>query len=384
MAGYRCGTRRAVENDGVGPLRRPSGLSNASLTLGALSLATVIPTAVASINVTTLVHALTAPDTVQVATESTTGWSQPIPLSPGAGGPAAPSVAATPTGGPAAPMTRDLSSTGTPRTLVIDFPHSVGPIIAGGPRTRAVLSTELDDELKERAVQQNLAVMTVIAGLDANSPFVVYTGDAQGSGGPGAPGVPEGGTSLTPPPPGTDGPVIVLVSDPRGPWSIRVWLETIPLVSALLKSIGWKVDPPRTDRPVETPRPDAGTGSEPEVTEPPRGRPIEPTTDRGDTTSDAGADAETPRNTVETRDVGRETLRDIVVDDDQDLPTESADVEDDGDTGPDSGEAGDDGPSEGSGNSRSDSSSRDSSGAGDDSDSSDHGGSDSESSESAA
>lgn len=371
MAGNRRGTRRAVENDGVGPLRRPSGLSNASLTLGALSLATVIPTAVASINVTTLVHALAAPDTVQVASESTTGWSQPIPLSPGAGG-------------PAAPMTRDLSSTGTPRTLVIDFPHSVGPIIAGGPRTRAVLSTELDDELKERAVQQNLAVMTVIAGLDANSPFVVYTGDAQGSGGPGAPGVPEGGTSLTPPPPGTDGPVIVLVSDPRGPWSIRVWLETIPLVSALLKSIGWKVDPPRTDRPVETPRPDAGTGSEPEVTEPPRGRPIEPTTDRGNTTPDAGADAETPRDTVETRDVGRETLRDIVVDDDQDLPTESADVEDDGDTGSDSGEAGDDGPSESSGNSRSDSTSGDRSGAGDGSDSSDRGGSDSESSESAA
>ncbi|MFE0748824.1 hypothetical protein [Gordonia sp. NPDC058843] len=314
-----------------------------------MSVCTVIPTAVASINVTTLVQALAAPHTVQVAAQSSIERHEPIPPSPDVVG-RAPFLAAPANGDPASPATHNVPFTGTARTLVIDYPQSVGPIIASGPRTRAVLSTEFDDDTKERAVQQNLAVMTVIAGLDANSPFVVYTGDAQSSGGS---GVPEGGTELAGPP-NPDGPVIVLVSDPRGPCSIRAWLETIPLVSALLRSLGRGEVPPRTERPVETPRSDDDTRGEPVNAEPPRGRPIEPNTDTrdtgsGDTTSDAETDAETARDSAEPRQVDRETLPDTEARSDTDTPTERGD-----DTGSVSGaesdvsEPGDSGDSESS------------------------------------
>ncbi|OUC81078.1 hypothetical protein [Gordonia lacunae] len=341
MASHRRGTHRAVDNDGGGPLRRPSGVAGTSLTLAALSLCTVIPTAVASINATTLVHALAAPATVQVAAQAhTTSLLPNQPPQVAVGHPTRGILAASPAAADTL-FTRDLPVAGAPRTLVIDHPQSIGPIIASGPRTRAVLSTEFDDETKERAVQQNLAVMTVIAGLDANSPFVVYTGDAQGSGGP---GVPDGGTSLTPPPPtDTDGPVIVLVSDPRGPWSIRAWLETIPLVSALLKSLGRGSVPPRTERPVETPRTDPDTRGEPDAAEPPRGRPIEPNTETRDieTRSDAGTDAEPPRDSGEPRRVDRETRPDTDVDGGTDTPTEREDSANPGDN-PHAGEQVDD------------------------------------------
>ena len=342
VASHRRGTHRAVDNDGGGPLRRPSGVAGTSLTLAALSLCTVIPTAVASINATTLVHALAAPATVQVAAQAhTTSLLPNQPPQVAVGHPTRGILAAPPAAADTL-FTRDLPVAGAPRTLVIDHPQSIGPIIASGPRTRAVLSTEFDDETKERAVQQNLAVMTVIAGLDANSPFVVYTGDAQGSGGP---GVPDGGTSLTPPPPtDTDGPVIVLVSDPRGPWSIRVWLETIPLVSALLKSLGRDSGTPRTDSPVETPRTDPDPRGESGTTEPPRGRPIEPNTGtrETETSSDGGSDVESPREEVEPRRVDRETVHDTDVDSSADTPTEREDGGADPDPDSQSGEQVDD------------------------------------------
>ncbi|MGW9265536.1 hypothetical protein [Gordonia terrae] len=343
MASHRRGTHRAVDNDGGGPLRRPPGVAGTSLTLAALSLFTVIPTAVASINATTLVHALAAPATVQVAAQQLT-----TPLGPN---PAPPSVVVNTTPhtpavslptDPGAAIARELPVAGAPRIMVIDHPQSIGPIIASGPMTRTVLSTELDDETKERAVQQNLAVMTVIAGLDANSPFVVYTGDPQASGGPGET---DGNTSLTPPPPtDTDGPVIVLVSDPRGPWSIRVWLETIPLVSALLKTLGRDSGTPRTDSPVETPRTDPDPRGESGTTEPPRGRPIEPNTGtrETETSSDGGSDVESPREEVEPRRVDRETVHDTDVDSSADTPTEREDGGADPDTDSQSGEQVDD------------------------------------------
>ncbi len=320
MASHRRGTHRAVDNDGVGRLRRPSGFAGTSLTLAALSLCTVIPTAVASINTTTLVHAFAVPATVQVSTQSPAASFGPSRAPTSEVGTASPgtSLAAPPSTDSGSLIARDVPVTGAPRTVVIDHPQSIGPIIASGPSTRAVLSTEFDDETKERAVQQNLAVMTVIAGLDADSPFVVYTGDPQASGGPGGT---DGNTSLTPPP-STGGPVIVLVSDPRGPWSIRAWLETIPFVSALLRSLGRDGVPPRTERPHETPQTDVDTRGEPDTAEPPRGRPIEPNPDTRDTTSDAGTDVEASRDPVEPRQVDRETLPDIDVDSVEGTPDE--------------------------------------------------------------
>lgn len=130
-------------------------------------------------------------------------------------------------------------------TLVVDYPQSFGPIIAGPSANSALLAPSYD-ESKKIAIEGNLVVMEAFRD-DPSVTFAVYTGYSQGADALGD--AVEKAISE-----GTIDPrksLIVLTSDPRGPWGFKQGLEKFPLVPSLASSIGADINGARNPADTE-------------------------------------------------------------------------------------------------------------------------------------
>ena len=127
---------------------------------------------------------------------------------------------------------------GSRTTLVVNYPESFGPIIAGKTGTLPFLAPLYDDS-KDVAVDRNLDVMRAFAGAaPGGPPMVVYTGYSQGADAVGnAAEIAHEGGDLDP-----TRTRIVLVSDPRSPWGIKSWLADTPILPQIAGVIGIESD----------------------------------------------------------------------------------------------------------------------------------------------
>nr|WP_223205571.1 hypothetical protein [Gordonia jinghuaiqii] len=198
-----------------------------SVTLGALALGTIVPTALATTNVAEVVDALVESATVYDAT-------QPDNVRDGFGGlPEGTVMVLTPGTDDGTLIARNLPVIGDRTTLVVNYPQAFGPIIAGRSGKPSLLSPSYDVS-KAVAMEQNLAVMTAFAGMGDDRPFVVYTGFSQGADALGDAAEDAFETGLIP----AESTAIILVSDPRNPWGIKAWLATTPVLPELAGLIG--------------------------------------------------------------------------------------------------------------------------------------------------
>ena len=109
-------------------------------------------------------------------------------------------------------------------TLVVNYPQSAGPLIAGTSGKPAVQAPTYDQS-KEIAVQGNLAVMEAFQG-DPNVTYAVYTAYSQGADALGDAverAVKNGTIDPTK-------SLVVLTSDPRSPWGVKQAFENNPIV----------------------------------------------------------------------------------------------------------------------------------------------------------
>ena len=109
-------------------------------------------------------------------------------------------------------------------TLVVNYPQSAGPLIAGKSGQPAAQAPTYDQS-KEIAVQGNLAVMSAFKG-DPNVTYAVYTGYSQGADALGDAverAVKNGTIDPTK-------SLVVLTSDPRGPWGLKQAFQNNPIV----------------------------------------------------------------------------------------------------------------------------------------------------------
>lgn len=135
-------------------------------------------------------------------------------------------------------------------TLLVNYPQSFGPIIAGQSGKFPLFAPGYD-ESKEMAIEGNLVVMEQLSD-DPNVVFVRYSGYSQGSDALGdaleravAAGIID--KSKT---------VVVLTSDPRGPWGLKQGLAKFPLLPQVASVIGADINGARNpadteDVPVE-------------------------------------------------------------------------------------------------------------------------------------
>jgi hypothetical protein len=121
-------------------------------------------------------------------------------------------------------------------TLLINYPQSFGPIIAGQSGKFPLFAPGYDKS-KEMAIEGNLVVMEELSN-DPNVVFVRYSGYSQGADALGnaleravAAGIID--KSKT---------VVVLTSDPRSPWGLKQGLDKLPLVPTLAGLIGADID----------------------------------------------------------------------------------------------------------------------------------------------
>ncbi|MDL9945661.1 hypothetical protein QSJ19_08690 [Gordonia sp. ABSL11-1] len=127
------------------------------------------------------------------------------------------------------------------QALIVNYPQSFGPIIAGRSGKPFFLAPSYTDS-KATAVEQNLKVMAAFATAGSDRPpMVVYTGYSQGADAVGdaaekaiAAGVFD-----------VDKGRVVLVSDPRSPWGIKAWLADMPLLPQVASVVGIDSDDAR-------------------------------------------------------------------------------------------------------------------------------------------
>ncbi|MCR8899050.1 PE-PPE domain-containing protein [Gordonia sp. GONU] len=194
-----------------------------------MSLATVVPIAVASTNVTAVVESLIDRDVVREATQhdNTSDIFAHLPDDT--------IMVVTPGTDDTMLMPRNLPYAGNRQALIVNYTESFGPVIAGRSNTIAPFSPGYD-ESKEHAMNQNLAVMAAFAEMGEDRPFVVYTGYSQGAD-------VLGDAAENPRAydddffvPGKD--MVVLVSDPRSPWGIKAWLDAMPWLKPIVEAAG--------------------------------------------------------------------------------------------------------------------------------------------------
>ncbi|MDY6809531.1 MAG: hypothetical protein SW127_10980 [Actinomycetota bacterium] len=127
---------------------------------------------------------------------------------------------------------------GSRTTLVVNYPESFGPIIAGKSGQLPFLAPLYDDS-KSFAVDQNLEVMRAFgATASGGPPLVVYTGYSQGADAVGnAAEIAHQEGYLDP-----SKVRVVLVSDPRSPWGIKPWLADTPILPQVATAIGIESD----------------------------------------------------------------------------------------------------------------------------------------------
>lgn len=229
MGARRGGKHRSQPARPATSSRRHSRATATSLALSALSLGTVVPIAVASTNVTAVVESLVDGDVVREATQHDNTSDIFADL------PAGTIMVVTPGTDDTTLISRNLPYIGQRQSLIINYPESFGPVIAGRSNTIAPFSPGYD-ESKEHAMNQNLAVMAAFADMGEGRPFVVYTGYSQGADALGDavenPRTYDNDFFV----PGKD--MVVLVSDPRSPWGIKAWLDTMPWLKPIVEAAG--------------------------------------------------------------------------------------------------------------------------------------------------
>ncbi|MXP22956.1 hypothetical protein GIY30_16585 [Gordonia sp. HNM0687] len=127
---------------------------------------------------------------------------------------------------------------GSRTTLVVNYPESFGPIIAGKSGQLPFLAPLYDDS-KTVAIDRNLEVMRAFdAAASGGPPLVVYTGYSQGADAVGnAAEIAHQEGYLDP-----SQTRVVLVSDPRSPWGIKPWLADMPILPQVATVIGIESD----------------------------------------------------------------------------------------------------------------------------------------------
>lgn len=204
------------------------------MALSALSLGTVVPIAVASTNVTAVVESLIEREIVREATQhDNTSDIFTDDLPDGA------IMVVTPGTNDTTLIPRNLPYVGKRQTLIVNYAESFGPVIAGRSNTLAPFSPGYD-ESKEHAMNQNLAVMAAFADMGEDRPFVVYTGYSQGADALGDAAEDPRAYDNDFLVPGKD--MVVLVSDPRSPWGIKAWLDTVPFLKPFVAVAGIDAD----------------------------------------------------------------------------------------------------------------------------------------------
>ncbi|MDH3007153.1 hypothetical protein [Gordonia alkanivorans] len=194
-----------------------------------MSLGTVVPIAVASTNVTAVVESLIDREIVREATQhdNTSDIFTDLPDST--------IMVVTPGTNDTTLIPRNLPYVGHRQTLIVNYPESFGPVIAGRSNTLAPFAPGYD-ESKEHAMNQNLAVMAAFVDMGEDRPFVVYTGFSQGADALGDAAEDPRAYDNDFLVPGKD--MVVLVADPRSPWGIKAWLDTMPWLKPFVAVAG--------------------------------------------------------------------------------------------------------------------------------------------------
>lgn len=112
-------------------------------------------------------------------------------------------------------------------TLVINYPQSAGPVIAGKSGQPAFLAPSYDKS-KEVAIERNLAAIDQI-GRDDTIPRLVANGYSQGADALGD----ALERSVTAGTLNTSKTSAVITSDPRGPWGLKAFFAEHPLINPL-------------------------------------------------------------------------------------------------------------------------------------------------------
>lgn len=121
---------------------------------------------------------------------------------------------------------------GERKTLLVSYPESFGPLVGGRSKQFFLFSEQYDDS-KQIAIDHNLAVMDAFNHREDN-PFVVYTGYSQGADalGDAAEQAHQAGTI------DESNSLILLVSDPRSPWGVKSWGQSMPGSGILFTALG--------------------------------------------------------------------------------------------------------------------------------------------------
>lgn len=133
-------------------------------------------------------------------------------------------------------LPRSASMMGKRTTLVVNYPQSFWPIIAGDSGTLPFLSPTYDAS-KKLAEGSDVEVMSALHDADGAHPFVIYTGYSQGADALGNAAETAWSEGLL-----DSKSMVVLSSDPRSPWGIKAWLATMPLLPQVATAIGVESD----------------------------------------------------------------------------------------------------------------------------------------------
>ncbi|RPA12080.1 hypothetical protein [Gordonia sp. OPL2] len=127
------------------------------------------------------------------------------------------------------------------QALIVNYPQSFGPIIAGRSGKPFFLAPGYADS-KATAVEQNLKIMAAFTAAGAGKPpMTVYTGYSQGADAVGDAAEKAVEDELF----DVDNSRVVLVSDPRSPWGIKAWLADMPVLPQVAGVVGIDSDDAR-------------------------------------------------------------------------------------------------------------------------------------------
>lgn len=138
------------------------------------------------------------------------------------------------------------SIVGTRTVLVVNYPQSFAPIISGKSGAVLPLFAPSYTASKDKAVQGNLTVMEAFKD-DPNVTYAVYTGYSQGAEALGDAVAKAWATGKIDP----DKSLVILVSDPRGPWGVKQGVNKIPLFGPAVQTV-LGVEPNGARNPADT------------------------------------------------------------------------------------------------------------------------------------
>lgn len=127
--------------------------------------------------------------------------------------------------------TRIRGMRGGRHTMIVNYPQSLAPFVSGESGQLPPFAPSYDQS-RATAVEHNLAAMRTLNR--PGGPFTVYTGFSQGADAVGAAAERAHAEHQLP----KDNSRVVLVSDPRSPWSVKSWAAARPGLASGLRTIG--------------------------------------------------------------------------------------------------------------------------------------------------